>query len=242
MQISRFYEAMCAERQWRVEDWQKYLQPHPIVGRLIQRLVWLELDNNGQIVNSFRPTEDGSLITNQDDEILLDENNYITLAHSALLASDDIAQWQAHLKDYKVNPLFEQFGALLPDMSKFKYGIIDDRLGWLTDSFTLRSILTKLGYGRDDIEFRGCFYGYHKYFGSLGIYINIEFSGSMVPEENIPAVLYYIYFSKKKGFIHRAIALDKLPKVLLAEGYANYIAVANACSGFDPNWKDKLIW
>ena len=242
MQISRFYEAMCAERQWRVEDWQKYLQPHPIVGRLIQRLVWLELDNNGEIVNSFRPTEDGSLITNQDDEISLDENNYITLAHSALLASDDIAQWQAHLKDYKVNPLFEQFGALLPDMSKFKYGIIDDRLGWLTDSFTLRSILTKLGYGRDDIEFRGCFYGYHKYISSLNIYINIEFSGSMVPEENIPAVLYYIYFSKKKGFIHRAIALDKLPKVLLAEGYANYRAVANACSGFDPNWKDKLIW
>ena len=242
MQISRFYEAMCAERQWRVEDWQKYLQPHPIVGRLIQRLVWLELDNNGQIVNSFRPTEDGSLITNQDDEILLDQNHFITIAHSALLESDDIAQWQSHLKDYKVNRLFEQFGALLPDMSKFKNGIIADRLGWLTDSFTLRSVLTKLGYGRDDIEFRGSFYGYHKYFSSLNIYINIEFSGSMVPEENIPAVLYYIYFSNKKGFKDRAIALDKLPKVLLAEGYANYMAVANACSGFDPNWKDKLIW
>ena len=242
MQISRFYEAMCAERQWRVEDWQKYLQPHPIVGRLIQRLVWLELDNNGQIVNSFRPTEDGSLITNQDNEILLDQNHFITIAHSALLESDDIAQWQSHLKDYKVNRLFEQFGALLPDMSKFKNGIIADRLGWLTDSFTLRSVLTKLGYGRDDIEFRGSFYGYHKYFSSLNIYINIEFSGSMVPEENIPAVLYYIYFSNKKGFKDRAIPLDKLPKVLLAEGYADYMAVAKACSGFDPNWKDKLIW
>ena len=242
MQISRFYEAMCAERQWRVEDWQKYLQPHPIVGRFIQRLVWLQLDNNGQIVNSFRPTEDGSLITNQDDEILLNQNHFITIAHSALLESDDIAQWQSHLKDYKVNRLFEQFGALLPDMSKFKNGIIADRLGWLTDSFTLRSVLTKLGYGRDDIEFRGSFYGYHKYFSSLNIYINIEFSGSMVPEENIPAVLYYIYFSNKKGFKDRAIPLDKLPKVLLAEGYADYMAVAKACSGFDPNWKDKLIW
>ena len=242
MQISRFYEAMCAERQWRVEDWQKYLQPHPIVGRLIQRLVWLELDNNGQIVNSFRPTEDGSLITNQDDEISLDENNYITLAHSALLLSDDTAKWQAHLKDYKVNPLFEQFSDPLPDMNKFKNGVIDDRLGWLTDSFTLRSVLTKLGYGRDDIEDGGCFYGYHKCFSSLNIYINIEFSGSMLPEENIPAVLYNLYFSNKKGFKDKAIALDKLPKVLLAEGYANYIAVANACNGFDPNWKDKLIW
>ena len=241
MQISRFYEAMCAERQWRVEDWQKYLQPHPIVGRLIQRLVWLELDNNGQIVNSFRPTEDGSLITNQDDEILLDQNHFITVAHSALLSSDDIAQWQAHLKDYKVNPLFEQFSALLPDMSKFKDDVIDERLGWLTDSFTLRSVLKKLGYERDDIEDGGCFYGYHKYFDSLDLYINIEFSGSMVPEENIPVVLYNLYFSSKKGFKDRAIALDKLPKVLLAEGYANYMAVANVCSGFDPNWKDILI-
>ena len=242
MQISRFYEAMCAERQWRVEDWQKYLQPHPIVGRFIQRLVWLQLDNNGQIVNSFRPTEDGSLITNQDDEILLDQNHFITIAHSALLTSDDIAQWQAHLKDYKVTPLFEQFSDPLPDMSKFENGVIDDRLGWLTDSFTLRGIVTKLGYERDNIEDGGCFYGYHKYFGSLGIYINIEFSGSMVPEENIPVVLYNLYFTNKEGYKDRAIALNKLPKVLLAEGYANYRAVANACSGFDPNWKDKLIW
>ena len=241
MQISRFYEAMCSQRQWRVEDWQKYLQPHPIVGRLIQRLVWLELDNNGQIVNSFRLTEDGSLITNQDNEILLDQNHFITVAHSALLSSDDITQWQMHLKDYKINPLFEQFSALLPDMSKFKDDVIDERLGWLTDSFTLRGILKKLGYERDDIEYGGYFFGYHKYFSSLNIYINIEFSGSMLPEENIPVVLSNLSFSTKKGFEDKVIALDKLPKVLLAEGYANYMAVANACSGFDPNWKDKLL-
>ena len=242
MQINRFYEAMCVQRQWKVNDWQKYLQPHPIVGRLIQRLVWMELNNNGQIVNSFRPAEDGSLITNQDEEILLDQNHSITVAHSVLLSIEDVVLWQKHLKDYKINPLFEQFSHPLPDMSKFKDGIIDDRLGWLTDSFTLRGILTKLGYMRDIIEDEGCFFGYHKYFDSLNIYINIEFSGSMLPEENIPAVLFNLYFSNKKGFKDRAIALDKLPQVLLAEGYADYMAVANASSGFDPNWKDKLIW
>ena len=47
MQISRFYEAMCVQHQWRMEDWQQYLQSHPIMGRFIQRLVWLELDSNG---------------------------------------------------------------------------------------------------------------------------------------------------------------------------------------------------
>jgi hypothetical protein len=64
----------------------------------------------------------------------------------------------------------------------------------------------------------------------------------MVPEENIPVVLYNLYFSSKKGFKNRTIALDKLPKVLLARSYANYMVVANASSGFAPNRKDKLIW
>ena len=241
--ISRFYQAMCAERRWRVEDWREYLQHHPLVSRLIQDLVWLQLDKNGQLINSFRSNEKGYFTTNEyGAEVLLYENQFITVAHSALLSSDDTAQWQAYLKEYKVNTLFDQFSTSLPDMSKFKNGIIDDRLGWLTDSFTLRDVLKKLGYERDNAEDGGCFYSYYKYFDSLNIFINIEFSGNMLPEENIPAVLYTLYFSNKKGFKDSAIALDKLPKVLLAEGYANYIAVADASNGFDPNWQNKVIW
>ena len=241
--ISRFYQAMCAERRWRVEDWRKYLQHHPLVSRLIQDLVWLQLDKNGQLINSFRSNEKGYFTTNEyGAEVLLYENQFITVAHSALLSSDDTAQWQAYLKEYKVNTLFDQFSTSLPDMNKFKDGIIDDRLGWLTDSFTLRDVLKKLGYERDNAEDGGYFYSYYKYFDTLNIYINIEFSGSMLPEENIPAVLYNLYFSNKKGFKDSAIALDKLPKVLLAEGYANYIAVADASNGFDPNWQNKVIW
>ena len=242
MQSSRFYEAMCAQRQWRVEDWQKYLQHHPVVGRLIQGLVWLQLDKSGHIVNSFRPTENSRLVTNENDEIFVDQNHFITLAHSALMSSTDIAQWQVYFKHHKLNQLFDQFNHPLPDISKIDDGIINDRLGWLTDSFTIRGILTKLGYRHGDIEDGGSFYSYYKYFANYKLYINIDFSGSMLPEENIPVVLYNLYFSKTPGFIESAIALDKLPKVLLAEGYANYMAVADASNGFDPNWKDKLIW
>jgi hypothetical protein len=242
MQMTRFYEAMCAQRHWRVEDWQKYLQPHPIVGRLVQRLIWLELDDKGQIVNSFRPTEDGSLITTDDDEISLNQVNKIAVAHSALLSSDNIKAWQHHLKDYKVTQLFEQFTHSLPDVSKVENNIINECFGWLTDSFTLRGILTKLGYKRDAVEDAGCFYGYYKYFVGLNLYINIEFSGSMVPEENVPVALFNLYFSKKPGLKHRAIELNQVPPVLLAEGYADYMAVAKASSGFDPKWEQKLLW
>ncbi|KES09391.1 hypothetical protein SASC598O02_014510 [Snodgrassella alvi SCGC AB-598-O02] len=242
MQISRFYEAMCVQHQWRVEDWQQYLQSHPIMGRFIQRLVWLELDSNGQIVNSFRPTEDGNLITNQDEEISIDQHHFITVAHSVLLTSEDIAQWQAHLKDYKVISWFDQFSHPLPDMNKFENNIINDRYGWSMDSFTLRDILTELGYERESAQEGESFFCYHKYYSRLKIYIHIDFSGGMVPEENILAVLDRLYFSKTPGYHDGVIKLDNLPKVLLAESYANYMAVADASNGFDPNWQNKVIW
>lgn len=75
-----------------------------------------------------------------------------------MLPSDITVKWQDHLKDYKVSELFDQLTHSLPDISKVKDDIIDERLGWVTDSFTIRGILTKLDYKRDNVEDAGCFY------------------------------------------------------------------------------------
>lgn len=242
LQITRLYEAMCLQRRWSVLEWQEYFYNHPIMNRLIQHLVWLEVNESGVIIKSFRPTEDGSLIDLNDDEITLNKENDVTVAHSALLTNEVVKTWQKHLADYKVPLLLTQFNHSLPDVSHVEENIIDDRKGWLTDSFTIRNILIKQGYKRDDIEDGACFYGYYKYFSELELYINIEFSGSYVPEENIPVVLYNLYFSKKQGKNGNAIDINDVPPVLLAEAYADYMAVANASSGFDPEWEKKGLW
>ncbi|MCO6548593.1 MAG: DUF4132 domain-containing protein, partial [Gilliamella sp.] len=242
LQITRLYEAMCLQRRWSVLEWQEYFYNHPIMNRLIQHLVWLEVNESGVIIKSFRPTEDGSLIDLNDDEIALNKLNYITVAHSALLTEEVVKTWQKHLTDYKVSLLLTQFNHSLPDVSHVEENIIDDRKGWLTDSFTIRNILIKQGYKREDIEDGACFYGYYKYFSELELYINIEFSGSYVPEENIPVVLYNLYFSKKQGKNGNAIDINDVPPVLLAEAYADYMAVANASSGFEPEWEKKGLW
>lgn len=239
LQVSRLYESMCNQRQWSVSDWQKYLQAHPIMNLLIQRLIWLEVNPQNEIINSFRPTEDGCLINLDDDEITLSDKNFVRLAHCALLPEEITTKWQAHLKDYKIKPLFEQLAHHLPDLHQVKEGLINDRLGWLTDSFTLRNTITKLGYKRADIEDGGCFFAYYKYFSDSNLYICIDFSGSYVPEDNIPVVLYNLYFTKKQRGNGTAIDIKNVPPVLLAEGYANYITVANACTGFDPEWERK---
>ncbi|MFQ0971091.1 hypothetical protein [Gilliamella sp. BG1] len=40
---------------------------------------------------------------------------------------------------------------------------------------------------------------------------------------------------------NNTIEISKDPRVLLTESYADYMAVAKACSGFDPEWEKKGI-
>ncbi|WP_162961142.1 DUF4132 domain-containing protein, partial [Pseudomonas aeruginosa] len=112
LQTQRLYEAMCAERLWPAGEWREYLQRHPVVTHLVQRLVWAEVAEDGAL-RLFRPTEDGSLIDLDDDEVELDETRRVRLAHAALVDADTAKAWTAHFKDYKVKPLFAQMSRML---------------------------------------------------------------------------------------------------------------------------------
>ena len=40
LQSERLYEAMCASRTWSAHEWRELLAGHPLVGRLVTRLIW----------------------------------------------------------------------------------------------------------------------------------------------------------------------------------------------------------
>lgn len=245
-QTMRLYEAMCSERLWTSTDWQEYLYAHPIMKRLITHLIWIEVDAAGKSLLSFRPSDDGSLLDFNDDEITLQPDSYIKLAHSVLLTDEECVQWREHLKDYEVKPLFgkfTQFDHKLPEFKK-EQDQIDEFKGYLTDTFTLRGLLTKMGYKRASIEDGGSFDRYYKPYDSLGISAVIIFSGSYVPEENIPAVLYELAFETKQSYSWNTdyVALSEVNPILLAESYAEYKTVADATAGFDADWEKKTPW
>lgn len=248
MQTARLYEAMCASRAWPAAEWNEYVRRHPIVGRLAQRLVWTRLDGDGAIAGLFRPTEDGSLIDAGDDEVSLGGEGRIGLAHASLLDEERIKPWLAHFKDYKVTPLFPQLARRSPQLADPAAEAIGDRLGWTSDTFTLRGAFNKLGYQRGSAEDGGVFMEYTRDFASVGLQVRIEFSGSALPEENMPAALKTLGFVRigtARGFgTHPggSVALGKVPPVLLAEAYGDYHAVAAACQGFDPDWERKMPW
>ena len=233
IQTERLYEAMCTQRRWQVSNWQQYLFAHPIVGRLVQRLVWLAIDEQGKICNSFRPTEDGSLINLHDEEITLNQNHYITLAHNVLLPASHTKQWQVHLKDYKVTPLFDQFANPLPKSQWIDDGIVNNYTGWLTDAFTIRNVLTKRGYKNEYFEDSECLDCYCKYYSNLNLYTIIQFSGRYISQENSLVERYYLSFRQKRIYTKPKIDANDIPAVLLAESFADYMAVANASCKFE---------
>lgn len=241
LQTGRLYEAMCAGRQWPLADWQQYLAGHPIVGRLAQRLIWIERADAAERL--FRPSEDGSLLDEHDEEIELAPDSSVHLAHTAILSPAQVKAWQKHLKDYKVKPLFAQLDRPLPSLPAADAEVIDDRQGWTADSFGFRGAFGKLGYQRAQAEDGGFFYEYHKDFGSLGIRVCIEFTGNTLPEENVAASLRTLAFQRLGGNRYGSdrLRLGEVPPVLLAEAYADYHKVA-AIGAFDPHWESKSPW
>ena len=242
LQTLRLHEAMCSERQWNSSEWQEYLHAHPVVGRLIQRLVWLETTTSGEKI-AFRPSDDGSLLNLEDDEIELQPDSKVQVAHAVLVGEETANAWIEHFKDYKVKFLFSQMEHHLPEFEQ-KTQTIENRKGWLTDTYTLRGVANKLGYQRSSIEDAGSFDSYTKSYDQLGLSVRIGFSGSYVPEENIPAVLFDLGFDQigKRSWNFTPLALHEVPPILLAESYADYLKIADACGGFDPEWEKKTPW
>lgn len=244
MQSTRLYEAMCAGRTWPGAEWREYLQQHPVVGRLAQRLVWCEWTAEGTAGRLFRPADDGSLLDTADDEVALAPEASVRLAHATMMTPAQASQWLAHFKDYKLNSLFAQMTRPLPPQGARASDAIDDRLGWTSDTFTLRGAFGKLGYQRGQGEDGGVFFEYHKDFASAGIRACIAFSGNALPEENLPAALKSLAFYGLGAarYSPTPLALARVPPVLLAEAYGDYHAVAGACAGFDPEWEKKMPW
>ena len=125
----------------------------------------------------------------------------VRLAHACNMPAELGAAWAQHFADYDVEPLFQQFGRptyTLPEDKK-KETDIKDFEGHMLTTFKLRGKATKLGYVRGEAEDGGCFHLYRKPFPSLGLQAVIGFTGSSLPEEDVPAALAELYFTPHEG-------------------------------------------
>ena len=247
MQRDRLYEAMCVERRWRLEDWELYLNRHPILRHYTQRLVWAVF-RDGEPALFFRPLPDGSLTDTNHEPVRIGADESVGLAHERHAAADVSQAWSEHLRDYAVEPLFEQFGK--PTFTPSDEQKCETELrafeGHLVEAFKLRGRATKLGYTRGQAQDGGWFYQYARRFPSLGIEAVIEFMGNSLPEENRTVALQSLKFQRlplqgepaSQG-APRRVKLAEVPPVLLSECWNALRQVAAEGPGFDPDWEKK---
>lgn len=238
-QTERLYEALCTQREWTFEDWNRYLLQHPIARHLVQRLVWAVVAG-GETQATFRPLDDGSLTDVDDNAVTVPDAARIRIAHEFTLPAELAERWQQHLSDYKVIPLFSLFGRGVYRLPAEKQNAeeLKDFEGYVLPNFTLRSRAQKLGYARAN-HGESWFTDYQKAYRALGITAVIEFSGSSFPEENKPVALLSLKFVREADGYTESLTMDQIPGVLLSECYQDLRQLAAESKGFDPDWAKK---
>jgi hypothetical protein len=225
-------------------DWLRDFNDHPVMRRLIERVVWLGLNDDGKVITAFRPTSDGDFTDVDDAPVNVDDFTGLRLAHGALFDDTQVTAWKAHIDDYEVNQLFNQFGRQLLrlDESMASADEINDRLGWVTDAFSIRGAANKLGYERGEPMDGGFFCEYVKPFKAANIVAVIEFTGNGLPEENVAAAMKTLRFvSNYAAYGVNKVPLKDVPPVLLSECWNDYREMV-AKAQFDENWKTKTPW
>ncbi len=245
MQRDRLYEAMCTQRTWPFEDWNLYLNRHPIARHHCQRLVWAIVADE-KVIALFRPLPDGSLTDANDDPVSVKPEDLVRAAHECQVAPEQSQNWRQHLKDYEVEPLFEQFGRPNFDLGEERKqeDELTDFQGHILEAFKLRGRANKLGYTRGQAQDGGWFFDYHKRFPTLGMEAVLEFTGNGLPEENRTVALTTFRFERVAPEGEPVIggarmSLGEVPAVLLSECWNDLRQIAAEGPGFDSEWEKK---
>lgn len=239
-QATRLYDAMIGARTWPLADWDADLVGHPIMARLIERVIWRGLKEDGTVATLFRPTPEGDRLTADGDDADLSDVTHIDIAHTATVDEETRQAWLAHMDDFEVAPLFAQLSRPMRrlDQKEAKHTAIEDCKGWLTEAFKLRTATTKAGFERGPIEDGAGFYLYVKDFRNAGVRAELHFTGSYIPEENIPVAIVDLQFFKIGQKRIQSLQLGQVPAMVLSEAWNDLHEIAGV-GAFDPEWEKK---
>ena len=235
-QAERLEQAMVSGRRWTTKEFEELLVKHPLMTNLTRLLVWGGYDEKGNLLSTFRVSEDKTLADENDDAFELKGVNTVGIVHPAHLPEQQLAHWGELLGDYEIIPPFAQLGRriyrLEPDEVEVKE--ITRFKGIKIDPKVLVFGLDNLAWQRGVPEDAGVFYEYSKPFYGANVTAVVQFDGVPIgyydgwDDQEIQMCFFVpgIYNPRMYPQHKDAIELGKIDSVVISEVLKDLSALA----------------
>ena len=270
LQSERLYEAMCASRTWPAPEWRELLVGHPLVGRLVTRLIWTAAapaaDSTNPAKGSDRdatgdadPAAPADPGTPRQTPLEGETLTFRPTEDGELLGADDaVVELEPHAVvslAHRVRLTDEEAAAWRQHLADYGVEPLFDQLSAVVPRIEKnQKVLTDLqGHMTDSFTLRAAALkrGYKRgeamVAGFFDTYVK-DFAAL-----NLTAVLGFTGACLPEENVscattglsfthggHYEVPLTEVPPVLLAECRADYEALA-ALGPYDPDWKKKAF-
>ena len=250
-QRARLEAALSAQRCWESEAWKKLFVENPIMHQFAISLIW-GIYEEGRLKETFRYMEDGSYNTVDEEEYTLPDHSSIGLVHPIELEEDTLAAWKQQLEDYEITQSIDQLTRpiyRLPE-EQSQSTALETVAGRKLNALSLMGKLQGMGWYKGSVVDGGGFYTFYREDPSMGISVELSFSGSFVGGENEEITVYDAVFYKAGTVKHGSYCYDEPQKENIfplgqvpARYYSEVVwqlerATASSTET-DPDWKEK---
>lgn len=250
-QRARLELALSAQRCWDCGAWRKLFVENPIMHQFAISLIW-GIYENGELKETFRYMEDGSFNTVDEDEYTLPSEASIGLVHPIEMEADVLAAWKQQLEDYEITQSIDQLSRPIYRIpaDQNEATALETVAGRILNSLSLMGKLQGMGWYRGSVVDGGGFYTFYREDPSVGIGVELNFSGSFVGGDNddvtvFDAVFYkagtvqrgsYCYDEPKKDNI---FSLGQVPARYYSEIVWQLERATASSTETDPDWRRK---
>jgi hypothetical protein len=120
-QSKRLERAMIEGRTWQRQKFESLLVRHPLMGNLVRSLIWAGYDNSGQLLVTFRVTEDQTCADADDESLDLAGVTHMGIVHPAQLSENLRATWGEVMSDYEIMAPFRQLSRTVFSLALFHH-------------------------------------------------------------------------------------------------------------------------
>jgi hypothetical protein len=236
LQPDRLEQAMITGRRWPVDDFMALLVQHPLMTHLVQRLIWGGYDAAGQLVETFRVTEDRTYADRHDATFTPTAIAQIGIVHPLHLSAEVLSSWGEILSDYEIVAAFPQLGRAIYHLEPDEAAqtAITRFAAAKVPAVTLVGMLEKSGWVRGIPEDGGVFSEHSKPFYGANITAIVQYYGVPVgymegwEDQAIESCFFLegIYTPQMYPDHKQAIALGKIDPVVISEVLQDLTAIA----------------